>query len=94
MKYGYPSLIGLENKKKTISIPDITAATTIELEVVLPENYLVIGTPNVTTDNASLKVKIINGGFNKFTVEITNTDDTLTVSGANLIVDVIGINGV
>jgi hypothetical protein len=93
MKGVYPSLIGLENKVRKITIPDMGPGAIIEIDVELSEIYLIMGIPEVAIDNALLKARIINGGKNKFTVEIINTDGATTVSNAQLNVDVIGING-
>ncbi len=79
-----PDIVGLKKINKTVALPDVAAASTIIIDVVLDGNVLLLGVPEVSVDNTLLVTQIVNGGENKITVAITNTDGATTVSGANL----------
>jgi hypothetical protein len=79
-----PDIVGLKKINKTVALPDVAAASTITIDVVLDGNVLLLGVPEVSVDNTLLVTQIVNGGENKITVAITNTDGATTVSGANL----------
>jgi len=79
-----PDIVGLKKINKTVALPDVAADSTITIDVVLDGNVLLLGVPEVSVDNTLLVTQIVNGGENKITVAITNTDGANTVSGANL----------
>jgi hypothetical protein len=99
MKYAFPSLIGLKVKEAKVNIPDVAASGKVEIEVVFPENFLILGVPELSVDNVVLKVRIVGGGIgsggvpNKLVVEVENTDTVNAVTGAVLTVKVAGIVG-
>jgi len=68
----FPQLV---MSKKIIGEKEVTVASgaVADITIELGGRYAIVGVPYVYSDNADLKVKVVNGGINKFTVEVQNT---------------------
>jgi len=70
----FPDIVALRKISGSTTIANIDAGATTTVTITLDSNYIVLGVPKVSTANASVTLKVINGGANEFTVEATNTD--------------------
>ena len=68
----FPQLAMFKVIKGSVTVT-VDAGTTVEHVIDLKKNYAIVGVPEVSTSTPDAEVKVVNGGINKFTVEITNS---------------------
>lgn len=71
---GVPSIPGLEKLPGSVTVTGVAAGGTAEATITLSSRYIIVGVPEVSTPTANATVELINGGKNKFTVRVTNSD--------------------